>query len=303
MACVMGVSVAQAQAPPQAFNYSAVARDANGMPMASANLGIQISVLQSSATGNSVYVENHQVSTDNFGLFNLIIGTGMVQNGNLSSINLGADTYFLQVGMDINGGSNYVLMGTTQFLSVPYALHARVADSIAGMSAGGQSTHYIGEAYGGGVVFHLWRDAQGVEHGLVVDISDLADSVAWSNVVQVAVGAGAESLWDGRNNSIAIATQPGHTHSAASLCLNSNRGGYTDWYLPSNQELNMLWNSLYNVSRTLSAISGSEPLGQAVYWSSTETYTSEVLSLFFHDGDVGYTGKADEHHVRAIRAF
>ncbi len=303
VACVLGVSVAQAQAPPQAFNYSAVARDANGLPMASANLGIQIAILQSSATGASVYVENHQVSTDNFGLFNLMIGTGLVQSGNLSSINWGADTYFLQVGMDVSGGSNFAIMGTTQFLSVPYALHARVADSISGGFAGQSNAHYIGEIFGGGVIFHLWRDAQGAQHGLIVDLVNLSDSSVWSNVSQLAVGAGAESLWDGRNNSLAIAAQAGHSSSAASLCLNSTNGGQSDWYLPSNQELNLLWNNLYNVSRALSQIPGSQGFDQVSFWSSTEVYSNQVLSLFFHDGDIGYYGKLESHAVRAIRAF
>jgi hypothetical protein len=248
-------------------------------------------------------MENHYVSTDDFGLFNLVIGEGAVQSGSMSAIDWGGDEYHLQLAMDMNGGSNFAMMGTTRLVSVPYALHARVADSISGGFAGQSNAHYIGETFGGGVIFHLWRDAQGAEHGLIVDLVNLSDSSVWSNVSQVAVGAGAESLWDGRNNSIAIAAQSGHTSSAASLCLNSTNGGQSDWYLPSNQELNLLWNNLYNVSRSLSQIPGAQGFDQVTFWSSTEVYANLVLSLFFHDGDIGYYGKSEVHAVRAVRSF
>ena len=63
------------QVPPNAFNYSGVARDALGQPIASNTIGIQITIIQSSATGTSVYSENHFVNTDEYGLFDLIIGS------------------------------------------------------------------------------------------------------------------------------------------------------------------------------------------------------------------------------------
>ena len=135
---VISFSIMQAQVPPQAFNYSAVARNPLGQPIANSTIGIQINIIKSSTTGVSQYMENHFVNTDNFGLFNLIVGAGAVQSGSMSSIDWGSDDFYLRVGMDANGGTNFLTMGTTQLMSVPYALHAATADSIIG--GGGSSS-------------------------------------------------------------------------------------------------------------------------------------------------------------------
>ena len=130
--CLAILTVAQAQIPPQAMNYSAVARNAAGQPIATSTIGIQISILKTSALGAVMYSENHFVNTDSFGLFNLIVGAGAVQSGSMNSIQWSTDNFYLKVGMDINGGTSFLTMGTTQLLSVPYAIHAATADSIIG---------------------------------------------------------------------------------------------------------------------------------------------------------------------------
>ena len=128
--------VVNAQTPPNAFNYSAVARNAAGLPIATTTIGIQVSILKTSPTGASQYSENHFVNTDAYGLFNLVIGAGAVQSGTMATIVWSNDNYYLKVGMDANGGTNFLTMGTTQLLSVPYALHAATADSVIGGNAG-----------------------------------------------------------------------------------------------------------------------------------------------------------------------
>lgn len=133
--CSAILTFAKAQTP-QAFNYSAVARNASGIPIATTTIGIQISILKSSSLGSIVYSENHFINTDDFGLFNLIVGGGSVQSGAMTAIDWSNDNYYLKVGMDANGGTNFLTMGTTQLLSVPYALHAVTADSIVGGNSG-----------------------------------------------------------------------------------------------------------------------------------------------------------------------
>jgi hypothetical protein len=220
------LNFANAQTPPNAFNYSAVARNAAGQPIATTTIGIQITILKTSQVGVSQYSENHFVNTDAFGLFNLVIGAGAVQSGSMTTIDWSNDNYYLKVGMDAAGGTNFLTMGTTQLLSVPYALHAKTAESLVGGGSGtGGFTHYIGEEFGGGVVFHLWKDASGVEHGLIVDKTDLSTSQVWSNIEQTLIGPSAQSSWDGLSNSNAIVGQAGHTSSASALCLNSTNGG------------------------------------------------------------------------------
>jgi hypothetical protein len=76
---VLLASIAYTQAPPQAFNYSAVARNASNNPIANTTIGIQISILKTNTSGTVVYKENHFVNTDQFGLFNLTVGQGAVQ--------------------------------------------------------------------------------------------------------------------------------------------------------------------------------------------------------------------------------
>jgi hypothetical protein len=121
-----------AQTPPNAFNYSAVARNAAGQPIATTTIGIQITILKTSPTGASQYSENHFVNTDAFGLFNLVIGAGAVQSGSMTTIDWSNDNYYLKVGMDAAGGTNFLVMGTTQLLSVPYAMYAKSAGSVSG---------------------------------------------------------------------------------------------------------------------------------------------------------------------------
>ena len=128
--------IVNAQIPPNAFNYSAVARNAAGQPIATTTIGIQITILKTSPTGASQYSENHFVNTDAFGLFNLVIGAGAVQSGSMATIDWSNDNYYLKVGMDASGGTNFLTMGTTQLLSVPYALHSKTAESLVGGSTG-----------------------------------------------------------------------------------------------------------------------------------------------------------------------
>jgi hypothetical protein len=119
-----------AQAP-QAFKYQAVARDNSGNLIANQSVGFRISILQNSPTGSPVYSETHTVASNNLGLVNLDLGAGNPVSGTFSNINWGTGNYFVKVELDVSGGSNYLLMGTTQLLSVPYALHAQSATSIA----------------------------------------------------------------------------------------------------------------------------------------------------------------------------
>lgn len=119
-----------AQAP-QAFKYQAVARDNSGNLIANQSVGFRISILQNSPTGSPVYSETHTVASNNLGLVNLDLGAGNPVSGTFSNINWGSGNYFVKVELDVSGGSNYLLMGTSQLLSVPYALHAQTATSIA----------------------------------------------------------------------------------------------------------------------------------------------------------------------------
>jgi len=109
---------------PLAFNYQGVARNLSGNPIPNQDIGLQIAILQGSVSGSEVYKETHLVTTNQLGLFNIQIGNGIVVNGNLIDIDWGTEDHFLQLELDESGGNNYQLVGTSQLLSVPYALYA-----------------------------------------------------------------------------------------------------------------------------------------------------------------------------------
>ena len=118
---------------PQALTYQAVARNASGSAIINSNLSIRVSIKDVNATGPTLYSETHSVTTNQFGLFTVAIGTGLIQSGVFANINWATGSKFMKVEMDVTGGSSYIDMGTSQMLSVPYALFA---GSVVGGSGG-----------------------------------------------------------------------------------------------------------------------------------------------------------------------
>jgi hypothetical protein len=116
---------------PQAFNYQAVARNSAGTLLQNKPLGVKLTIHQGSATGTTVYSERQTPTTNNFGLFTVSVGQGTVISGTFSTIAWNTGNYWLEVGLDVNGGTTYTAMGTTQLLSVPYAMHAASATTAA----------------------------------------------------------------------------------------------------------------------------------------------------------------------------
>ena len=110
---------------PLLFKYQAVARDAAGIILSGKTVKFQISVVKNNAAGQVVYSEIHSKTTNAFGLVDLEIGNGTQPLGDFGKIDWGVDKYFLKVEIDPTGGSSFQTVGTTQLLSVPYALYAR----------------------------------------------------------------------------------------------------------------------------------------------------------------------------------
>jgi hypothetical protein len=294
-----------AQAPLR-FSYQAVVRGANNTLVTNKTVGLKISLLQGSENGTVTYVETHTPKSNDNGLVSIAIGDGKVEKGVFSTIDWSKEPYFVKTETDPIGGTNYLLTSVSQLLSVPYALYAKTAESIVGGNTGagsGSFSHYIGEEFGGGVIFHLWKDKLGAEHGLVVATTDQSTDEIWSNITIVEIGNTAKSSWDGLSNSNAIVNQPGHTSSAAKLCLDLIIGGQSDWYLPSIQELNMLWNNYFTVTKSLSQISGATQLSSGGYWSSSENSNGDAWFFTFSDATTYGNAKNTSLAVRAVRTF
>jgi len=115
--------VLRAQAP-QATSYQAVIRNSSGNVLANQLVKVRFSIHDSAANGTVVYQETQSPTTNAQGLINLFAGQGTAITGTFAGINWGSKSKYLQTEIDITGGSNYTDLGTTQLMSVPYALYA-----------------------------------------------------------------------------------------------------------------------------------------------------------------------------------
>jgi hypothetical protein len=319
-------SIAQA---PNKMSYQAVIRDENNNLISNTQIGIRVSILQGAENGIVVFSETHNATTNTNGLASIVIGTGNLLNGNFSNINWGNGPYFIKTETDPTGGITYTIVGTSELLSVPFALYSANGGTGTQGPTGPQGpqgpqgptgatgatgpqgpqgipggfTHYIGEAFGGGIVFHVFRDAQGIEHGLIVQLNDISSTGIYSNLNNTAIGASAQSTWYGQGNTDAIISQPGHTNSAALLCSNSVSGGQSDWYLPSLHEANQLIANIYTVNRALSITPGATQILRESYWTSTEDFSQQAATADFEVDRINGANKQLPLYVRAIRSF
>jgi hypothetical protein len=297
------ITTINAQAP-QGFNYQATVRNSSGALITNQNVLFKFNIMQNSQTSLPVYSETHQAPTDDLGQVNLTIGSGTATSGTFAGINWASGSYFL--GIELNTGTGFVAMGTTQLLSVPYALHANTATSTTGNSGG--FTHYVGELFGGGIVVSVWKDTQGVEHGLIASLTDLSSAIPWTTPAfyEVEIGPTAQSSINGLVNTNAIVAQAGAgTTYAAGLCKAYNAGGFTDWYLPAINELKQCYNSLQIVNEILGDTNGFEVLNFQIsyYWSSTEYFNNFAWYQSFYNGSAYVNGKDGSLAVRAVRRF
>ncbi len=127
---LLSVSWASAQAPLK-MSYQCVVRKSSGELVSNRTIGLRISILQGSVSGNIVYQETYipNPQTNANGLTSVEIGTGVVQSGNFNDIDWASGIYFLKTETDPAGGTDYDVSGTSQLLSVPYALHAKTAEN------------------------------------------------------------------------------------------------------------------------------------------------------------------------------
>jgi hypothetical protein len=109
---------------PQKMSYQAVIRNASNNLIANSTVGMQISILQGSSSGTIVYSETQTPTTNINGLATLEIGTGSVVSGTFATINWANGPYFIKTETDPSGGTSYSIVGTSEFLSVPYALYS-----------------------------------------------------------------------------------------------------------------------------------------------------------------------------------
>ena len=284
----------------QGINYKAIVKDGSGNVVANDLIQVQFTILQGAT---SVYQETHSPTTDANGIVIISIGEGIPISGTFSTIDWSADDHYLNV--QINTGGGLTDMGTTQFMAVPYAIHAKTAESVSSIT-----TYSVGDFAHGGIVF--WVDETG-QHGLVCAKEDQSTGVRWHAGTFGNTRAYGNGLYAGKTNtSIIIAAQvaigdDGNTY-AARICnelqITESGNTYGDWYLPSREELALMYQNRASINATATANGGSSFVN-ALYWSSTEENNTNYA--WVHDytsGSNSYISqKNTSHRVRAIRAF
>ncbi len=113
---------------PGAISYQAVARDAQGMPLADANLQVQFTLIADSLSGAAEYVETHTLFTNSLGLFTTAFGAGTPVSNTFGNINWTDGNKFVNVQID--AGNGWIDMGTQQLLSTPYSMHSATSGTI-----------------------------------------------------------------------------------------------------------------------------------------------------------------------------
>lgn len=197
-----------------------------------------------------------------------------------------------------SAGTNTTQIATTEFTNT--AISSALSSTL---------THYIGESYGGGIVFYVYDNGK---HGLIAATSDQSTGIRWrggsSNtfIRAMANGVGAGL----KNTAIIIANQGALDGNAfaATVCneysVTVNGVTYGDWYLPSKHELNLMF---YNIGQ--GAPTPYTNIGNLAtnidYWTSTETGFAMAYSLHIGGGYGSWTDnpKSSSYYVRAIRAF
>lgn len=313
---------------PEKMNYQAVIRNSNNQLVTNKAVGMRISILQGSATGTAVYTETQAPTTNANGLVSIEIGGG----AGFGSINWANGSYFIKTETDPAGGTTYTITGTTQLLSVPYALHAKKAESITGtitetdpvfgaslahsitgtdianwnnkqtqLTAGAginitsnvisaKNQYYLGQNTLDGIVYYIYIGSDGQQHGLIV--SRIETTATWSGGSFV----GADRTDDGAYNTNLMPIGVGTAHT----WVESLSSG---WYLPSIDELSLLWHNRYHVNKTARAISSTLLSNTGGYWSSSEYNASTAFVLYFDGGSTNNLGKTSTYNVRAVRAF
>lgn len=117
---------------PAMFNYQGIARNTAGQPLANTMVAIRITLLDGSTNGSVLYSESRTITTNQLGIFTISIGSSGAQNvtGSIAGIDWANNIKFVKVEADPAGGNNFSLLGSTQLLSVPYALYAARTESV-----------------------------------------------------------------------------------------------------------------------------------------------------------------------------
>ncbi len=305
---------------PEKMSYQSVIRNTNGVLVKNQNISLQISILQGNVSGTSVYTETHTTSTNANGLVSLAIGTG-ISSDNFGAIDWATGSYFIKTEIDPNGGTDYTITGTSQLLSVPYALHSKTAEN--GLSpkqteaiaantlknselpgnSSGDMKYWNGNAW---VVIPAT-----VNEGATLQmISGVPTWTGGTPPIQVGdYHQGGIVFWIDNNGGGLVCAIKSNGSSvflnAESLAKSYKGGGFNDWYLPSRDELDKMYINK-EVLENAALLNGGDKFSSYL-WSSEPNYDSYLYDsgwyIVFRKGSWEASVEGDHSSVRAIRKF
>ena len=211
------------------------------------------------------------------------------------------------------GSGDIIVSGLTNGTAYTFTVTATNAIGTSLASAASSSitpqAPQVGDFYGGGVVFYIFVSGDigyvaGETHGLIAAVADQSSGIRWYNGINVTTGATGTAIGTGSANTDAIINEQGATETsyAAGLARAYTGGGYTDWFLPSKDELNKMYLNRATINTTAASNSGSD-FGSSYYWSSTENDNDNAWMQRFIDGFQTNFSKSATRDVRAVRAF
>ena len=195
------------------------------------------------------------------------------------------------------GVENYTSLVENLEVGTTYYLRAFAKNNF-GVGYGGEQMFKtedmleIGIKYEGGLIFYL--DATGT-HGLVCAEEDQSTSCIWGCANVQVNGADGTSLGTGNANTHEILNSCHASGIAAGICVALDQEGYQDWFLPSKDELKLMYNNLH--------LAHLGNFSNLAYWSSTEMTSVFAWQIAFNSGIVQGASKTTPSAVRAIRAF